>query len=456
MKLVKRMPRGEVGHALPMALVLLFLGGLFVVPVLVLMTTSLKANMVVEENTSELYAADSGVEYGFWYVQDDVRNNGGAGLPAEGEDLLLDFPEVTINDMTVEVTISNEGVDGYKITSTAGGTTIESCFDIIAVSSSVWDYAMASLGGDIVLSGQSEIDSDEVLGGDIYANGDIILEGQAGVVNGDASATGVIEGEEAVAGEVTEGAPPLTAPEMDTAEYKAEAQAVDCAAEVHVGNWTPPAGSYPSPLHVQGNLTVSGSGDYTFGGSVCVTGDLSISSSAQPTFEGPVKVGGSLYISNSAPVTFGDTVYVEGNLVISSQTTVYLGGTVYVCGEIIVDGQADLVGGETVVAEGPITLAGQSQLGVDEIPFVVSTATDDPAITISGGNWTSAIVYAPNGTIELAGECMLYGAAVGQGLTGSGQSTIMYPAEGIGGRDDLPGGGGTLSVSLDIRTYEIE
>jgi len=455
MKLVKRMLRNEVGHALPMALVLLFLGGLFVVPVLVLMTTSLKANMVVEENTSELYAADSGVEYGFWYVQDDVQNNGGAGLPAEGEALPLDFPEATINDMTVEVTISNEGVDGYKITSAAGGTTIESYFDIIAVSSSVWDYAMASLGGDIVLSGQSEIDSDEVLGGDIYANGDIILQGQAGVINGDASATGVIEGEEAVAGEVTEGAPPLTAPEMDTAEYKAEAQAVECASEVHVGNWTPPAGSYPNPLNIEGSLTISDNGDYTFGGSVCVTGNLSISSSAQPTFEGPVKVDGNLYISNSAPVTFGDTVYVEGNLMISSQTTVYLGGTVYVCGGITVDGQADLVGGETVVAEGVITLAGQSQLGIDDIPVVISTANDDPAITISGENWTSAIVYAPNGTIEMEGQCMLYGAAVGQGLTGSGQSTVLYP-EAIGSREDLPGGGGTVSVSLDIRTYEIE
>jgi len=50
---------------------------------------------------------------------------------------------------------------------------------------------------------------------------------------------------------------------------------------------------------------------------------------------------------------------------------------------------------------------------------------------------------------------MLYGLVVGESITGSGQSTIMYP-EGLGDRDDLPEGGGGGGVSLDIRSYEIE
>ena len=51
-------------------------------------------------------------------------------FPAAGEENSIPFPE-TISDRTVNVTISNEGVYGYKISSTAisdGGdsTTVES------------------------------------------------------------------------------------------------------------------------------------------------------------------------------------------------------------------------------------------------------------------------------------------------------------------------------------------
>ena len=130
MKLLKTMLRNEAGYALTMSLILLVIGGLFVAPSAVLMTTSLKAIRMVDEADLELYAADAGVEYALWRLQYDDE----LVLPAEGEESSLDFAE-TPNDRTVIVTISNEGEQGYRIASTAGGTTIES---LVSFSGLAW------------------------------------------------------------------------------------------------------------------------------------------------------------------------------------------------------------------------------------------------------------------------------------------------------------------------------
>lgn len=62
MRLLKEILQREAGQALPMALILLLMGGFFVVPCLALMSTSLNANRMVDQTTLGLYAADSGVE----------------------------------------------------------------------------------------------------------------------------------------------------------------------------------------------------------------------------------------------------------------------------------------------------------------------------------------------------------------------------------------------------------
>jgi hypothetical protein len=125
---VKRILKKEAGQALPMALILLVLGGFLVVPTLAFMTTNLNANRQIDRKNLELYAADAGVENVLWNIQDDPGI-----LPAEGNTLPLDFPDQTINGMnTVTTTIENLGNRIYKIKSIAtspgpGGhsTTIE-------------------------------------------------------------------------------------------------------------------------------------------------------------------------------------------------------------------------------------------------------------------------------------------------------------------------------------------
>jgi hypothetical protein len=358
--------------------------------------------------------------------------------------------------------VTDGGDTTYEITSTAtkdgGSTDIVSYVAIIppTVGVSPFDYALCSLDGDIVLEGQTETDGDEVQGGDVYAVGNVILSGKA-EVNGDAIATGTIEkGTKAyIAGAEIEGdTNPPAPPDINYEAYQMEALAVDCESIPDaVSSWSNPAGNYVDPVRVIVDMNISGTGTWVFYDKVCIGRNLNISSSASVVFMQPVKVQGDINISTSGNITFEDTVYVGDDLGISSRTTLYLGGTVYVVDQINISGQADLIGAETIVAGGTIVLSGQSQLPTESIPLIISLAPDT-AVTISGQSWTCAMIYAPNGNIALSGKSMLYGAAVGKDIAGSGQSTIVYPA-GMDSRDDLPRGTGT-GGRMTVLVYTVQ
>lgn len=115
MNLLKGILKTEAGQALPMALILLLLGGFLVVPSLVLMTTSLTANRQIDRANLELYAADAGVENVLWNIQNDPGM-----LPAQGNTLTLNLQDQAINGMSsVVTTIENLGNHIYRINSTA-------------------------------------------------------------------------------------------------------------------------------------------------------------------------------------------------------------------------------------------------------------------------------------------------------------------------------------------------
>jgi hypothetical protein len=69
MKPLIRMLRKEAGQALPMALILLFLGAAIIIPTLYFTTTNLKATEVVDQKTRDIYAADAGIDDGLWKVR---------------------------------------------------------------------------------------------------------------------------------------------------------------------------------------------------------------------------------------------------------------------------------------------------------------------------------------------------------------------------------------------------
>lgn len=63
--------RNEAGQALPMAMVLLIVGGLVIVPLLNFITGNMKASQVMEDKVYDFYAADAGAEDGLWKVRYD-------------------------------------------------------------------------------------------------------------------------------------------------------------------------------------------------------------------------------------------------------------------------------------------------------------------------------------------------------------------------------------------------
>lgn len=100
-----------------MALVLMLIGGFFVVPCLSLMSTSLTANRMVDERSLEFYAADAGIEDGLWRVKynqlpewmlgtwGDATYNHDPYSPDPGDGLDLPDPIPNINNRNVKVSI---------------------------------------------------------------------------------------------------------------------------------------------------------------------------------------------------------------------------------------------------------------------------------------------------------------------------------------------------------------
>jgi len=61
----------QAGQAFILVLILLLVGGLILTPLLGFMGTGLKSGQVFEDKTSELYAADAGIEDGLWQIKYD-------------------------------------------------------------------------------------------------------------------------------------------------------------------------------------------------------------------------------------------------------------------------------------------------------------------------------------------------------------------------------------------------
>jgi len=232
MKLLKN---GQSGQALIMALILLALSSLLVVPILNLAGTSLNYHQVIERNTLETYAADSGVEYALC----ELGNNPGQ---YEGELLQETF---IVNDKTVNVTAEYLGSNIYKITSTAttdsnSSTTIESYVEVIP---GVFRSAVTATSGDLFLE-------DSTIDGDIYAGGSVTLE--------DSQVTGTI----------TEYGT-LEFPPLDIEPYKQEA----LSGGTINGNLVLGAGTHNlGPKYITGYLKIEDGATVTMGGTVYVEG----------------------------------------------------------------------------------------------------------------------------------------------------------------------------------------
>ncbi|MBM3143275.1 MAG: hypothetical protein FJ005_09605 [Chloroflexi bacterium] len=165
LKKIKRILGSERGQALPMALILLVLGGFLVIPTLSLTATNLNANRIVEQNTLELYAADAGVADALWQL-----NN--AGLKPYKE---WQLPEL-VNGGTVNVTLSKVNEKLYKIVSIAtlpgGSTTVEA---LVNLGGNPWffDNAITS-ANNVIIKPKCVIRGKVVYTNSIDNKGDVI------------------------------------------------------------------------------------------------------------------------------------------------------------------------------------------------------------------------------------------------------------------------------------------
>jgi hypothetical protein len=116
MKMLIRMLRKEAGQALPIALILLFVGVLIIIPVLNLSTTNLKATQESDQRNRDIYAADAGIDDGLWKVgHNDLPQSmlGDWGENAYGQDAFSyemyddanPADTVAVNERNVDVSI---------------------------------------------------------------------------------------------------------------------------------------------------------------------------------------------------------------------------------------------------------------------------------------------------------------------------------------------------------------
>lgn len=92
---VKRMIQDEKGQVLPLVLVFLLFGGLTITPALDHATTSLMACRASEENVNGFFAADAGVQYAVWCLENEVA------APTQLSE--------SINDMDVALQVEDMG-----------------------------------------------------------------------------------------------------------------------------------------------------------------------------------------------------------------------------------------------------------------------------------------------------------------------------------------------------------
>ncbi len=343
MRLLNRIRGNEAGLALVTALVLLLVGGFFVVTCVALLGTTLTANRMVDAEGLELYAADAGVEHALWHFKYDMAFQ----FPTAGGENSIPFPE-TISDRTVSVIVSNEGEYGYKISSTAvsddgESTTVES---YVAFLDFDWlfDSAITS-PSDVVLMPGTDVSGNVKYGGELD---------NKGTINGNE----------------------IIDPEM----------AWPKASQLSGFYWPEVEDLTPLP---------TGS---TIG--------ISSGTEADPYILGPLSAAGDLTITGSGWAMLGGTLYIKGDLVIMPNGTIDLNGqTIYVEGNIQIQPNCIIVGSGCIIAEGFVDFQPTLNSTPDDFVFVMSvqgTADIKPNGSLYGSVAGAAEVQLqPGNTLEL-------------------------------------------------------
>lgn len=335
----------EKGHVLLMALVIMTVGAIIIGALFLYLNTSLLASSKSQERALTYYAADSGIEYALFQLQ-----NGSEDMP----------PPYDINNNTVNVTITevaqqDPSYNVYRITSTASGdsggsTTIES---YVSLASADFGWLLDSV---------------------ITSNDDITIQPGA-EVTGDIIYTGTLDNDGTIDGNVTALEDIRNWP---TAEEFAAFYWED------VKDWEPFADSIidvadtPSigPLYREGSLAIK-----------------STVSQANAT------LNGTIYGNVTGTTTIG-TTNKDFTLNLNNQT-------IFVEGALTIGGKTTIEGSGCIIAVGDIFFEPNMATNPDDFVFVMSingTTTLQP-----GGDFYGAlagnvkVTIQPNCTLEWGG-----------------------------------------------------
>lgn len=279
-----------------------------------------------------------------------------------------------INGKNVNYSIYFVDENLYKVISIATGAS--------GTNTTIEAYVAVPEGG-IFSYAATAMDGNMKVGGTVTSSpvtseGDVYADGNitgTGTVDGDAEATGSISGSTEIGGTATPYAAPEKFPTISTALYLDQAN----EGTLITGNYSPSSTSSLGPAHI--------------------TGDFKL----------------------------------------ESPMTLTLTGTVWVDGTVSVTGGAVVVGAYTIVSNSSkpdaIKIAGGTDVDLGLIPLFIAT---QGGVAISGGSMVSAIVYAPNGQVDINGTgTIVKGSVAGESVNISG--SIIYPAD-LQKERKLPGG----------------
>ena len=164
-----------------------------------------------------------------------------------------------------------------------------------------------------------------------------------------------------------------------------------------------------TPMTVNGNLSISGSGIYTFK-SLYVTGSMSISASNAKFSIGSLYVGGSLSISAGTALQWGPT-YVAGDTSLS-------GTGQWNVGLFVAGGNVSISGVQTMAGDG---------VGADPKPALFLMTGASKALSISSTSTFYGLLCDKAGAISISSSAVIKGTVLcGGAFSSSSGATIAY------------------------------
>lgn len=379
LKTLKNFNDRERGSAFPIVLVMLLITGLMIPPLLSLISTSLTAGKVYEDNSKELYAADAGVMDAAQFLQT-------LEVPGKGiiDPMYLDDPDCfgpggtgiytdsiaeKINGLNVSYEIEYDG-GGFVITSFAKDdngdtqTTVETRVNYqpalppIVVAAGALDGTLRLGASAVVGEGNEEDESDDSGWVNTYSDGNTQVIG-GGIIWGDCFYTP----ESALYGPNSldlYGGSILHGNALKSGKMKLQDDALP---DKPTDEWD---GAYPATIQNQ-------------------TRDL-----------GPIYIDGDLHIGAKADVTLTGVVWVKGRVIIDS--TAYVHSAEGAELEYIISEECALRPAAMLLRD----------YYADYTPVV-----EDFAIAVSGQARVDAILYSKKGAVYVAGTSALDGSAIG-------------------------------------------